>query len=167
MAAEESVIVRTDNWAELMEQFDSGAPIPTANLSDMKQMWDASRRMQPKPNSAMGLVGYAAYGVDAATGGAEKFIPLWLRGNLLAALVARGVLNDHLHGDELDEKVIRAAAIMPCNKDDLAEAVVQLRLAQSPAEVVAKAKEEMRAKGYDADKPRIDDKFFAWMRDNC
>ena len=52
---------------------------------------------------------------------------------------------------------------IPCNKDDWAGVLAQLALAQSPAEVVAKAKEEMR----DADKPSIDGKFLYWLRDNC
>jgi hypothetical protein len=68
-----------------------------------------------------------------------------------------------MHGEELDEKVFHAAATIPCNKDDWAGVLAQLGLAQSSAEVVAKAKEEMD----DTDKPSIDGKFLHWLRDNC
>ncbi len=149
------------------KQLEDGAPIPPVDASDIQQMWDAARRMPSKPNVAMGLGAYAAYGVEAAFSRPERFMAIWLRQNILAALVGRGVLKDYMDGDQLNAEVFTAAATIPCNKDDLAEATVQLMLSQSPAEVAATAKEEMRAAGYDADKPKIDGKFLDWLRDNC
>lgn len=59
----------------------------------------------------------------------------------------------------MDEQAIRAAATMPCDKTDLGEAMIPQALAMAPAESAAKAKEEMRAGGYDPDKPNVDRKF--------
>ena len=74
-------------------------------------------------------------------------------------------MNDYKHGEELDEKVFRAAATMPCDLHDLGETMLPLALAQSPAEIVAKAKEEMLACGLDPEKPNLDGKFLSWLRD--
>lgn len=155
-----------DHLHVVMEQFNSNAPIPAVSASDIKQLWEASRRIPPRPNVAVGLGVYAACGVEAASR-PEQFMWVSFRLSLMSALVGRGVLNDYMHGGDLDEKVFRAAATIPCSKGDVAEAMVQLKLAQSPAEIVAKAKEEMRGEGYDADKPNIDGNFLDWLRDNC
>ena len=163
--------MKMDPFHSVMEQFNSGAPIPPVSASDIKQMWDATHRMNaerpPRPNVAIGLGVYAAYGVEAAASRPEEFMAIMWRYRLVSALVERGVLSDYMNGDELDEKAFHAAATIPCGKEDLAEAMVQLRLTQSPAEVVKRAKEEMRAGGYDADKPNIDGRFLDWLRDNC
>jgi hypothetical protein len=149
------------------ETFNSGAPIPPVNAFDIRQMWDASRRMNAEmsldPNHAVGLGVYAAYGVEAASTRPEQFILVHLRHSLMSDLVGRGVLNDYMQGEELDEKVFHAAATIPCSKDDWAGVLVQLSRAQSSAGVVEKAKEEIR----DTDKPSIDGKFLHWLRDNC
>ena len=150
--------------------FNDGAPIPPVSASDMKQMWDATRRMNadipPRPNVAIGLAVFAAYGVDAAFS-PEEFLPIRWRHQLLESLVERGILNDYKQGEELDEKVFRAAATMPCDKNDVAETKLPLLFAQSATELVAKAKEEMLADGYDPEKPKLDGKFLDWLRNNC
>src|SRR6266567_6003942 len=73
---------------------------------------------------AIGLAVYAAYGFEAASAGPERFLPIQWRHKLMSALVQRGVLDDYKHGEELDEKVFRAAATIPCDKNDLAEAML-------------------------------------------
>ena len=150
------------------KQFNSGGPIPQVSAFDMKQMWDATRRMKaeipPGRKVAFGLGTYAAYGVEAASIHPEQLMPIGLRLEITSALLKRGVLDEYKHGKELDEKVFRAAATLPCDKHDLSEAMLPLRLAQLPAEVVAEAKESMRAEGYDPDKPNVDSKFLDWLR---
>jgi len=80
--------------------------------------------MPPSSNErAIGLAVYAAYGFEAASAGPERFLPIQWR-HKLTALVQRGVLDDYKHGEELDEKVFRAAATIPCDKNDLAEAML-------------------------------------------
>ncbi len=162
----------TGEVKSLVDKFNSGAPIPPVSAADIKQMLDVTRRIKqmwdaPRPNVAIGLAVYTAYGVDPAFARSEEFFLVSWRYQLLADLVERGVLKDYMHGEELDEKVFRAAATMPCDKNDLAETMFPLFLAQSPAEVAAKAKEDMLARGYDPEKPNLDGKFLNWLRSSC
>lgn len=122
--------------------------------------------MPPKPGGATGLAVAAAYGFEAASSSPELRVPIELRCQLLAALVERGVLKDYLHGVELDERAISAAATMPCDKIDLGEAMIPQMLATYSAETVEKVKEEMRAGGCDPDKPNVDRKFLEWLRNS-
>ena len=158
-------------FAAVSKQFNSGAPIPPVNASDIKQMWDSTRRMKTdlplSPNAGISLTVYAAYGVEAASASPEQFMWIMSRHQLVSALAERGVLNDYMHGEELDEKVCCAAATMPCDKHDLAEARTPLWLAQVSAEVASKTRERMHAAGQDPDKPKIDDKFLEWLCDHC
>ena len=96
---------------EIGKQLDEGAPIPAADPRDVKQLWEATRRMDAEmprrgPKHAVGLAVIAGYGVEAAAS-PDKFIPISWRHQLLKSLVERGVLNDYKHGEELDEKVSR------------------------------------------------------------
>ena len=154
----------------MVEQFDDGGPIPPASAYDLKQFWDVSRRVHadipPRPNVAIGLCVFAAYGFEAASSGPERCLPIQWRYEILKSLIERGVLKEYTHGEELDEKVFVAAATMPCDKTDLGETMLPLLLAKSP-EIAEKAKESMRAEGYDPDKPNIDAKFLEWLRDHC
>jgi hypothetical protein len=153
------------------EEINRGAPIPAVRASDMKQLWDAMRRIKAdislKSNAQIGMGALAAYGVEAAVNRPEEYSLMSTRFQLLSFLVERAVLNDYKHGEELDERVFRAAATMPCNIHDLGETILPLALAQSPPEIVAKTKEEMLARGYDPEKPNLDGKFLNWLRENC
>jgi hypothetical protein len=147
----------------IFKQFTDGAPIPPVNVRDLKQVWEATRRMNadmpPNPNRQVGLGAYVAYGVEAAAGPPEELFPIGWRYQLLASLVERGVLNDYGRGEELDEQVFRVAATMPCDKNDLAETMLPMLLAKSAPEHVANAKEAMLAGGYNPERPNIDSKF--------
>jgi len=153
------------------EDLNRGAPIPTVNASDIEQLWYAMPRINadfpPRPNVATGMGVVASYGVDAAVDRPEEFFSVSQRYQLLSFLVEKGVLNEYKHGEELDKRVFRAAATMPCNLQDVGEAVFPLLFSQSPPELVAKAKEGMLAHGYDPDKPNLPGKFLNWLRDNC
>jgi hypothetical protein len=122
----------------IVKQLDDGAPIPPVNVRDMKQVWEATRRMNadmpPNPNRQIGLGAYVAYGVEAAAGPPEELFPIAWRYQLLSSLVERGVLNDYKHGEELEDKVFDVAATMPCDKTDLTETTLPILLAKSPAE---------------------------------
>ncbi len=167
--AEEKAAARSEVLQAVIKQFNDGAPIAPVSASDIKQLWDATRRMNADmPPSAevraIGLSVYAAYGFEAASAGPEQFMPIQWRHTLMSALVERGVLDDYKNGGELDEKVFRAAATIPCNKEDIGETMMPLVFAQISAEDGKKAKEEMLAGGYDPDKPNIDGKFLDWLR---
>lgn len=168
--SEEKARAQVESLQTMIKQFDEGAPFPPVSPSDLKQLWDVTRRMNaeipPEPGVAIGLGVYAAYGFEAASAGPEIYMPIQWRHEVMWSLVQRGVLKDYVHGEELDEKVFVAAATMPCNKNDVAETMLPLLLAKSP-EIAEKAKENMRAEGYDPDKPNIDSKFIEWLRNNC
>jgi len=158
-------------WAELDEQFNKGAPVPAVDPADLMKIWVAVRSMEaefgPRPGHAAGA---GALGFDPSSRGpgfATEFFAITTRHWLLAALVDRGVLKDYQNGDELDEQVFRAAATMPCTIDDLGEAMMPLKLAGRPAEVVSHVKKDCLAHGFDLDNPKVDAKFLAWMRDSC
>lgn len=153
------------------ERFNRGDPIPSVPPSDLRQLWEATRRLNaehpPQSDGAVGLSVYAALGVEAACESPEQWVPIALRCQLMSALIEGGVLKDFLKGEELDEQVIRAASTLPCDKNDLAETMIPLAFAKLSTDEVAKAKEEMRAGGYDPDKPQIDSKFLDWLRNHC
>jgi hypothetical protein len=153
------------------ERFNRGVSIPSIRPSDLRQLWEAARRLNaehpPQPEGAVGLSVFAALGVEAACESPEQWVPITLRCQLMSALIERGVLKDLLKGEELDEKVIRAASTLPCDKNDLGEAMIPLAFAKLSPDEVAKAKEEMRAAGYDPDQPPIDTKFLDWLSNHC
>jgi hypothetical protein len=164
----ERAMARAEAMDAAAAQFNSGAPIPPVKASDLKQLWEATRRMNadmpPRPGVAVGLAVYAAYGFEAACAPPEELMAITSRGQLLSAIVERGVLNEYVHGEELDEEVFRAAATMPCDKDDFFQAIMPDMVTQLPAEDVAKFKEEMRTHGYDIYQPSVDRKFLEWLR---
>jgi hypothetical protein len=163
--------MHADEMALLMSEFNQGAAIPQVEASAIKQMWEAVGRMAADgrlgPKTGIGLGAYAGYGFDTSSMSPEQFLAIALRQNLLNALIQRGVLREYMQDEESREKVFVAVATIPCNKEDLAEALVQMQLSQSPVEVAAAAKEEMKKSGYDADSPRIDGKFIAWLKEEC
>ena len=62
--------------------------------------------------------------------------------------------------------VLDVAATMPCDKADLAEAMLPFFLVQYPPDVAAKIREEMRAAGYDETKPNVAAKFLNLLSEN-
>ncbi len=160
-----------DDMRRVVEQFNSGAPMPTVEFSDIKQTWPVMKRMvaeaRSRPNVAIGLGAYAAAGVDVASRSPVQMMAVAMRQQFLNSLLERGVLSNYVHGDDLNDEVFLAAASMPFDKEDLAEALLLLKLSQDPAEIVAEAKEKLRQQGYDPDHPRIDAKFLAWLRERC
>jgi len=152
------------------EEFNKGAPIPTVSASDIKQLSEATRRLNaeipPDPSMAIGTAVYASYGVECASEPAKFMAAQW-RLTVLSDLLERGVLNAYVHGGVPDEKVFIAAATIPLTKVDIGEVMVPQALAQAPPELGARAREEMKAQGYDPAHPNIDGKFFRWLQDSC
>jgi hypothetical protein len=138
-----------------------GGPIPFVQPDDIKKMWKFVRDCAATTTIGLGVS--AGLGLsDPSLDGSEV---LGVRLNLMRSLFERGVLRDHLVDGEMSDEVFRAAATMPCEWKDFCEAGVQLLLKTSSEETVSKAREMFGAQGYDPDKPKIDSKFLAWMRD--
>jgi len=167
---QEKMEARDKRVQAIVKQLNDGSPIPPVNVRDLKQVLEATRRMNadmpPDPNRRFGLGAYAAYGVEAAAGPPEELFPISWRYQLLSSLLERGVLNDYKHGEELDEKVLAVAATMPCDNTDLTETMLPILLAKSPPEHAAKTKEAMLAGGYNPEKPNIDSKFLSLLLRN-
>jgi len=72
-----------------------------------------------------------------------------------------------MEDESLRKRVFAAAATVPCNKNDLGEALALRMLRDSPPDIVEKAKEETRQAGCNADHPKVGNKLIEWMRDNC
>jgi len=83
---------------------------------------------------------------------------------LLEALFDRGVLDEFVHDGELSQEVFHAAAAIPINNEELAEARILRHLNGLPAEEAARAMEQMRAEGFNETLLKIDAKFLAAVR---
>ncbi len=157
-----------DELLALQKQFEKGAPVPAVDSSDIKRVWVAHKAMEaeygPRPDTATGL---GALGFDQSSLTASDLHGLSTRHQLLITLFGRGVLPQYQNGDDLDERVFRAAATVPFNYEEWAEAMMALKIPEYPPEAVAKVKQDFRDHGYDLDHPKIDAKFLAWMRDGC
>ena len=63
--------------------------------------------------------------------------------------------------------VFAAAATIPCDKNDLAEALAERLLRDPSPEVLERTKEEAKIAGWDIDRPKIGDKSISWIRSHC
>jgi hypothetical protein len=158
-----------DEMAAAMQRLNEGAPLSPVNPSDMQKMWEVSQKYMPD-RKAKGAVAvdsrlYAAHGVDPAAFDGEQHVSMSMRQWLLVSLVERGVLRDYFDGEKLRPEVFRAAATIPCDKNDLSEALASHHLPEMSAEEAAKLREQMQAEGFDLEHPKVDEKFLAWMRD--
>jgi hypothetical protein len=92
---------------------------------------------------------------------------MMMRYALLDALVERGILDEYMKNESLRKKVFATAALFPCDKNDLGEALAQRLARDSSPDVAQKTWEELRQAGYDPVYPKVSGKFIDWMRDNC
>ncbi|HEX6802158.1 MAG TPA: hypothetical protein VF133_00630 [Terriglobales bacterium] len=167
--AAEEIQAKLEPMHSLMAQINAGAPIPQVSATDVKQLWDASRRMSadrpPRPGFAVGLSVYAGYGVDCAAEHA-RFMAVQWRHMLLADLIDRGLLADWVRNGEPDERVFEAAATVDCSLEDLGRATLKT-LGQTDADFAAHATETLRAQGQDLEHPEIERRFVELLRDKC
>jgi len=146
-------------------------PIPTVDPADLKQFWNGlqaiTRVTPPGPTRAIGA---GALGFDVKARGPEfeqTFLALTTRNWLISGLFARGLLKDYADGDQLRDEVFRAAARMPCTEQEAQEAMVwPVILEEFPdrAEQEEIKRKSLALDGYDPEKPKVAEKFFAWMR---
>jgi hypothetical protein len=126
-----------------------------------------TRVAPPGPNTAIGA---SALGFDVIARGPEfeqTFLALMTRNWLISGLFARGLLKDYTDGDQLRDEVFRAAATMPCTEHEAQEAMVwPVILEEFPdkAEQEQIKRKSLALDGYDPEKPKIAEKFFAWMQ---
>ena len=156
-----------DESTDFVERFNrEGGPVPEADADHLKKVWKRVREAE-RMGEGTKTFGLGACGIDASPYGVtpgEKFHGLTIRVALLQSLSQRNVLLEYLRGEDFADEVFQAAASLPCDRDDIGEAMIQLAMKQRPEADCSEVKREMVAHGYDLDKPRIDSKFLAWIR---
>jgi hypothetical protein len=151
---------------QALEKLNAGDPIPSTDAAYLKKAWEALRDLPAERRGKVALGAQFIFGdaaPDLTTVDPSQFLAFGMRLAILQALIERGALNDYMQDDAQRAKVFHAAATMPCNKYDFAEAMSQQMLRDSPPDVAAKTKEEMLAGGLDPDHPKVIAKFIAWM----
>ena len=156
-----------DESNDFLERFNrEGGAVPATNPEHLKKMWKCSRDPRVM-GSATKTSGLGAAGIDPSELGdapREKVHALAIRLELLRSLFERSVLHDYLSGDDFADEVFQAAASLPCDRDDVVEAMAQLAMKQRPKADCSELKREMIAHGIDPDHPRVDSRFLAWIK---
>jgi len=145
----------------LMAKINAGEQIPPVSANDIRQIWGATHQMNadrpPRPDVAIGLSVFAAYGVSCAAEPA-LFMSAHSRHMLLSDLIDRGLLAEWVQNGEPDERVFEVAATVDCTLEDLGRVTVKV-IGQSDPEFAAHASEALRAEGKDLEHPEIDRRF--------
>jgi hypothetical protein len=145
------------------ERINSGAEIPTVSPSLIEHLWVTISRI-PKPLSPH--TGICLGDPDALPENPEQQVAMMARYALLDALVERGILSEYMEDEALRKKVIAAAASLPCNKNDLGEALAEKLLRDLPPERLEEAQKELSEAGYDPAHLKVAEKFIEWMHDS-
>lgn len=149
-------------------RLNAGEPIAPLEFSWIERAWNVMSHLDRERRQIVGIHLGAIAGNDAnlASLSPDERIAFSFRYALLDALIMTGILDRYMDDAKLREKVFAAAATLPCDKNDLGEAMMLKRLRESPPDIVQKMIEEMRQAGYDPDHPRLGEKFTAWMDHN-
>lgn len=128
-------------------------------------MWKGVQEAQEhsEQNKAAGLGAVAGATWRAVS--TESQHAALMRAQLVMAIWKRGILSEFETDGEPSDKVFRAAATFPMNKEDLGEAYLLAHLTTMPSEEAAKVKTQWLAEGYDAGHPKIDSNFLATVRE--
>lgn len=148
-------------------RLNAGAQIAEVEPSLIESMWKALSRI-PRTEGQPTASGHTAVKLDPelAPRSPEQKLAMMARYALLDALIERGILDDYMKDETLQRKVFKAAAQLPCDQNDLREAVAERVLRQSPPDASQKIKEDLARGGYNPDHLKVADKFIAWIRDN-
>jgi hypothetical protein len=155
----------TDELNYAVEQINAGAQIPQIQPSQIEHVWEVLSRIpvERRTNAATGLT-LACASSDFAAKSPDEQVALMTRYALLDALLERGVLNDYMNDALGRKRVFAAAATLPCDGNDLAEALAERMLGDASPEVMERTREEMKNAGRDLDRPKIGEKFIGWIR---
>jgi len=171
--------METDDPNAVTDRINAGAEIASVEPSLIEHMWQAisSIPREQRQGRTVEILFKASTAVDlhAVAHGDPDLLPqdpaqrvaMMMRYALLDALVERGILDEFMKDESLRKKVFAAAALFPCDKNDLGEALAQQLPLNSPPDVAQKTSEDFRQAGYDPEHPKVSGKFIDWMRDNC
>jgi hypothetical protein len=151
------------------EAFNAGAPTPVVDAAELKRAWRFVRKHRESSEygegKANGWIAFANPGYPTSNPSGENHTAMMLRYSLLNALLERGVLREFVKDEELADAVFQAAATMPMDREDLAEAMILQRILDLPAEQAAQWRASLQSEGADLSHPKIDDKFLAAVRE--
>lgn len=167
---------KQSEYLEALDRWKRGAAIPAADASDVKEMWYTAREADHRKKAGEKPATKTPTTIEELT--PEQFAATHFRWMLLSSLFERGVLKDYTNREKLDvtEKAFCAAATMPLTMKEWQEAALRFQLtpereagAKTEADhrALAKIREDLRALGYDPEKPLVDGKFLDYLRDNC
>lgn len=158
-----------NSMSDFADRFErEGGPVPQVKPEHLAAMWklerDANEQFRSAGTSGLGVL--AGYGIDveALSQTEGGVLAVQLRATLLQSLAERRVVNDYVQGEQVDERVIRAVASFPFDKEGLAEAFIQLQLKKLPPEQSSQLRSSLIAEGYNPEEPKVDSKFLEWMR---
>lgn len=151
-----------------VERLNAGDPIPPIDPSLLEHVWEIMSRVprEQRENRAIGLGAFAMCDPNREPASPEQQVALMARLILLDALDERGVLNEYMGDESSRKKVFAAAASLPCDKNDLGEALAQKHLRESPPDEAAKFREELRNEGLDPDHPKVGKRLMEWMKEH-
>jgi hypothetical protein len=157
-----------DDDGVAVARLNAGEPIAPVELSLIERAWNRLSQLDKDQPQRIGIHLMAVAGNDPnlSSLSPDQRIAFTFRYALVAALIKAGILDRYMEDAKLRPKVFAAAASMPCDKNDLGEAMALKRLRESPPDVVEKMTEEMKQAGYDPDHPKLGEKFISWMHHN-
>ena len=154
-----------EGFSAATERINSGAPIPAVEPSQIEYALEvlSSIPKDRRKNTAVGLTAVCG-NPDYPPKNPDEAVAWMARFALLDALVERGILNDYMKDEPGRKQVFAAAATIPCDKHDLAEALAERILRDASPEMLERTKEEAKNAGLDIDRPKIGEKFIDWIR---
>ena len=157
-----------DGLDEALERIKAGAPIPTIEPSQIEHVWERLSfiRRETQKNGTAGLTAVCG-NLEFAPKNPDEQIALSIRYALLDALMERGLLDDYMNDTSGRQHVFVAAATIPCDKNDLDEALTGKELREASRDVVEQTKEELKRVGSDVALSKIGEKFIGWIRSHC
>jgi hypothetical protein len=155
----------TDDLNAAVDRINAGAEIATVDPSLIEYIWKKISSI-PKELRQRASGGHLAVLAepDRMPQSGDQRAAMMMRYSILNALVERGILDEYMKDESLRQKVFAAAALFPCDKHDLGEAVTQRPVRESSTDVVQKTVEEA---AYDPEHPQVGEKFIEWMRHHC
>jgi len=151
-----------------LERIKAGAPIPPIEPSQIERAWERLSRIRRETlqNATVGLTAVCGNS-EFAPKNPDEQIALSIRYALLDALIERGVLDAYMNDASARQHVFVAAATIPCDGNDFAEALAGKKLREASRNVVEQTREELKNAGSDVARPKIGERFIDWIRSHC
>src|SRR5215472_8300902 len=133
-----------DDLNAAVDRINAGAEIATVEPSLIEYLWKAISSIPEELGQRAPAGSHLAALVerDRIPQSPDQRAALMMRYALLNGLVRQGILDDYMKDESLRQKVFAAAALFPCDKNDLSEAVAQPLGRESSADRVQKTGEE-------------------------